>query len=430
MDERRSTRLSTFRAFARSALAICALALAAGAPPVAAASSRVGEAAVGVYTGPADTAEHDGFSAWLGSEATYALDYIDDSQSWENIAEHSDWLLDPWAAWVRADPHRRLIISVPMLNQASSGMLAEGAAGAFDDYFRTLAQEIADHGLGNAIIRIGWEANGDWYPWRASVDPEAWKAYYRRIVTIMRSVQPKGADQPPQSFEFDLSYSRGTSGTQVRFETMYPGDDVVDILGLDSYDTKWRDSLSPPDVRWNDLLTQDMGLNDFTAFAAAHGKPMSLSEWGLWEPGHDDNGGGGDNPYFIDRTADWLADNAGSVRYHVLFNHRSDWTGDHRLASYVYAERRYRARFGQAPATLVDPSPDPSPEPAPDPAPDPPPDPSPDSPPDPSPSTPAPPDTTGGDVPQGGGVHGDAMSGGFGHAHGVGLDGSGAEDGS
>jgi hypothetical protein len=357
MDARRSTGLSRLhRALALAAIAICVLALGAGAPAASAATSRIGQAAVGVYTGPADTVEHDAFSAWLGSDATYALDYIDEAQSWADIAGRSDWMLSRWSAWVRAGTDRRLILSVPMLNQASDGMLAEGAAGAFDDHFRTLAQKIADYGLGDAVIRLGWEANGDWYPWRASADPEAWKAYYRRIVNIMRSVQPKLPGLPRQSFEFDLSYCRGTSGTQVRFETMYPGDDVVDVLALDSYDVKWRDALSPPEMRWNDLLTQEMGLNDFTTFAAAHGKPMGLSEWGLWEPGRDENGGGGDNSYFIDRTADWLDDNAASVSYHVIFNHLSGWTGDHRLSSYPNAERRYRARFGDVPVTLTGPS--------------------------------------------------------------------------
>ena len=346
-------RTTSGRAFALAATVICALL--AVIVPAPAAASRFGQPAVGVYSGPGDTAGHDAFSAWLGQEASYALDYIDEAQSWADIAERSDWMLARWSAWVHARPDRRLILSVPMLNHASSGMLAEGAAGAFDEHFRRLAQEIADHGLGNAIIRIGWEANGDWYPWRASVDPEAWKAYYRRIVTIMRSVQPKVEGVPRQSFEFDLSYCRGTSGTQVRFETIYPGDDVVDILGLDSYDTKWRDALSPPEVRWHDQLTQDMGLDDFEAFAAAHGKPMSLSEWGLWPADRDDNGGIGDNPYFIDRTADWLSDNATEVRYHVLFNHLSGWSGDHRLASYASSQRRYRARFGTIPATLSGP---------------------------------------------------------------------------
>jgi hypothetical protein len=297
--------------------------------------------AVGVYTGPADTAEHDAFSAWLGTEATYATDFVDDSQSWTNIADYSDWLIDPWSAWVRARSGRRAVISVPLLNQASAGKLADGAAGAYDGYFRTLAQEIVDDGLGNAIIRLGWEANGDWYPWRASADPTAWRAFFRRVVGVMRSVQPAVADRPAQDFRFDLTYNRGTSGTGVGFATMYPGDDVVDIVGLDVYDTKWMDDTSPPEVRWDEILHQQMGLEDFKAFASAHGKPMSIPEWGLWERDHDDNGGVGDNPYFVDRLADWIAANAASVAYQGYFNHLSGWTGDHRLASYVNAQARF-----------------------------------------------------------------------------------------
>ena len=314
-------------------------------PTVTAGEAAAAQPAIGVYTGPADTAEHDQFSAWLGNEATHALDFVDDSQSWTNIANYSDWLLDPWAGWVKAKPGRQMVISVPMLNQASSGRLADGAAGAYDAYFRTLAQEIADHGLGDAIIRLGWEANGDWYPWRASVNPEAWKAYFRRIVGIMRSVQPAVPGVPAQSFKIDLTYNRGTSGTAIKFDTIYPGDDVVDILGIDVYDTKWMDSTSAPEARWTDALTQEMGLDDFKAFAAAHGKPMSVAEWGLWQAG-DDNGGGGDNPVFVDSMADWLTANAASVQYHTLFNHLSGWTGDHRLASYVNAQARYKWRFG------------------------------------------------------------------------------------
>ena len=312
----------------------------------AASASTPAPPAIGVYTGPAGTAAHGSFSAWLGTEATYALDYVDDAQSWTNMASFSDWMLDPWASWVRAKAGRRLVISVPMLNQASSGKLADGANGAFDAYFATLAQEIADKGLGEAIIRLGWEANGDWYPWKASTDPEAWKAFFRRIVGVMRAVQPQVAGQPRQAFEFLLNYNRGTSGTAIRFDTIYPGDDVVDMLGLDVYDHKWMDTTSAPDVRWNEVLHGEMGLDQFKAFAAAHGKPMSIPEWGLAQQGIDDNGGVGDNPYFIDRIADWFAENPAALRFQSYFNHLSGWTGDHRLASYANAQARYKARFG------------------------------------------------------------------------------------
>jgi hypothetical protein len=316
-----------------------------------------GRPAVGVYTGPGDTAGHDSFSAWLGSEARYALDFVDDAQSWANIAEHSDWLIGPWSTWVKAKPGRQMVISVPMLNRASSGQLADGARGAFDAHFRTLAQEIVDNGLGRAIIRLGWEANGDWFAWKASPDPAAWKAFFRRIVGVMRAVQPKAAGQPRQAFEFLLTYNRGTSGTAIRFDTIYPGDDVVDILGMDVFDHKYRDATSPPEARWDDVAHQEMGLEDFKAFAALHRKPMSFPEWALAQKGYDDNGGAGDNPYFIDRMADWLRVNAADVRFQSYFNHLSGWTGDHRLASYPNARARYRARFGPAAAAPPDTSP-------------------------------------------------------------------------
>lgn len=302
--------------------------------------------AVGVYTGPADTAEHDRFSAWLGTEAHYALDFVDDSQGWANIAKHSDWLIDPWSSWSEAKAHSRMVISVPMLNRASSGQLAEGVGGAFDAHFRRLAREIVDKGLGAAIIRLGWEANGDWFAWKASADPGLWKQYFRRIVGIFRSVQPKVAGQRRQDFEFLLTYNVGASGTQIKFDTIYPGDDVVDILGMDVFDHKYRDDASPPEARWDELRHQEMGLEDFKAFAARRGKPMSFPEWGLAQKDFDDNGGAGDNPYFIDRMADWLSANAEDVRFHSYFNHLSGWTGDHRLASYANARARFKARFG------------------------------------------------------------------------------------
>jgi len=37
---------------------------------------------------------------------------------------------------------------------------------------------------------------------------------------------------------------------------------------------------------------------------------------------------------------------AAALRFQSYFNHLSGWTGDHRLASYVNAQARYKARFG------------------------------------------------------------------------------------
>ena len=77
---------------------------------------------------------------------------------------------------------------------------------------------------------------------------------------------------------------------------LYPGDDVVDLVGCDTYDwyhTKafdeqsWLSSLQPADA---------VGIQDVANFARAHGKGLSIPEWGLASPRE---GGEGDNPFYL-----------------------------------------------------------------------------------------------------------------------------------
>ena len=53
--------------------------------------------------------------------------------------------------------------SVPLLPKDGS-TLAAGASGAYDAHFETMARELVAQGQGDAIIRLGWEFNGSWYP--------------------------------------------------------------------------------------------------------------------------------------------------------------------------------------------------------------------------------------------------------------------------
>lgn len=50
-------------------------------------------------------------------------------------------------------------------------------------------------------------------------------------------------------------------------------------------------------ISWNDYSTGYKGLVFWANFSAAHKKPFSIPEWGVWNQasGH----GGGDNPYYI-----------------------------------------------------------------------------------------------------------------------------------
>jgi hypothetical protein len=289
-------------------------------------------ASLGVFRGATGTDEFHDFEAWLGRDLDVALTFLDYDR-WESI-EAPDWFVQPWSQWILKGPDHRLVLSVAMLpgewatDEVVAAELRAGARGEFDEHFRVLARRLVDNGLGNSVLRIGWEANGDWYRWRASPDPEAWVDYFRRIVDVMRAT-------PGSNFQIDWSVSipsewRSSTG-------FYPGDDVVDVIGVDVYDKSWQDGT------WE-------GLTFWRRFANEHGKLLAIPEWGVVDTVVDGvQRGGLDNPAFIDRMADWIE--ANDVAYHVYFEYDSGGNGgDHRLtnadSAFPRSATRFRDRFG------------------------------------------------------------------------------------
>ncbi|WP_206184460.1 glycoside hydrolase family 26 protein [Thermoactinospora rubra] len=259
-----------------------------------------GKAALGVFLGSdfRGVARVPGFEAWLGREVTVGRTYLP-GETWESL-RGPGFILDPWTRWKSAKPGRVLAINVPMIAPNESGMsdfevsvlLRAGAAGAFDLIFQDLATKLVAAGAGDSVIVIGWEMNGTTYSSRCAPNPPAWKEYWRRIVTSMRSV-------PGQSFRFDFTPNRGSDA--IAWTACYPGDDVVDIIGMDVYD-------QAPGRSFSDYVNQPYGLRHHAEFAAAHGKPMSFPEWGLFRYG--------DRPEYVREMLDWIATH--NVAYHSI----------------------------------------------------------------------------------------------------------------
>ena len=134
----------------------------------------------------------------------------------------------------------------------------------------------------DTVIVLGWEMNGITYTHRCGPDPEAWKQYWNRIVTTMRSV-------PGQKFRFDFTPTRGRDA--VPWTQCYPGDDTVDIIGMDSYD-------QPSGLTFDQQIEEPLGLQEHVDFAKAHGKPISYPEWGLFR--------NGDNSEYMRRMLAWM----------------------------------------------------------------------------------------------------------------------------
>ncbi|MCI0386096.1 glycoside hydrolase family 26 protein [Streptomyces sp. CNQ085] len=226
---------------------------------------------------------------WLGgADLRVGHTYLP-GDTWERI-ESDPYFLRPWAQWRRADPDRLFVLNVPMQARNEAGLpdhevrelLAQGARGRFDHHFRTLAGHLVSAGVPDTVIVLGWEMNGTTYTHRCAPDPRAWKTYWRRIVAAMRSVDG-------QRFRFDFAPSRGKDA--IGWTECYPGDDVVDIIGMDSYD-------QPPGETFDDQVNQPYGLRHQVDFAAARGKPISYPEWGLFRRG--------DNAEYMRRMLDWI----------------------------------------------------------------------------------------------------------------------------
>lgn len=227
---------------------------------------------------------------WLGGGSlTVGHTYLPGDR-WSNIEGHPA-LFEPWARWKEAGPGRLFVLNVPLLDRSEDGLpddevragLRRGAAGAYDGHFRTLGERLVEHRLADAVLVLGWEMNGTTYSHRCGPDPETWKTYWRRVVGVLRDV-------PGQRFRFDFTASRGRDA--VEWPRCYPGDAYVDIIGMDAYD-------QPEGLDFAGQVGEEYGLADHVRFAAAHGKPVSYPEWGLFR--------NGDNPAYVRGMLDWFA---------------------------------------------------------------------------------------------------------------------------
>lgn len=263
----------------------------------------------GAYVGAGNPTALSSFELWRGASAPIVVDYLG-RQTWTDITDPS-WLLSRWRPLTTSGD--TLVLAVPLLPQ-SGGTLAQGATGQFNGYFKTLAQRLVAGGDGKAILRLGWEANGTWFPWSlhansTTASPASFVGYWRQVVSTMRSVA--GA-----RFKFDWTVNNGWSA--VPAAQAYPGDAYVDYIGLDAYDQGWAANGGPiadPTARWQQIASSSNGLSFWAAFARQHTKLISVPEWGLVT---NTPNGGGDDPYYIDMMFAWLRQN--HAAYDSYFN--------------------------------------------------------------------------------------------------------------
>ncbi|MEC4020191.1 glycoside hydrolase family 26 protein [Streptomyces sp. H27-D2] len=263
--------------------------VAEGSPPAAPEPAHDAPWGAFLGSGPEGVTRMTAMQSWLGGARMRVGHTYLPGNHWSDI-EGAPELLRPWARWRRAAADRLFVLNVPMLERNEGRvpdrevgeLLKTGASGAYDQHFRTLASRLVEHGVPETVVVLGWEMNGITYTSRCAPNPQAWKQYWKRIVTTMRSV-------PGQKFRFDFAPNRGRDA--IGWTECYPGDDVVDIIGMDSYD-------QPPGHTFEEQIKQPFGLQAQVDFAAAHRKSISYPEWGLFRHG--------DNSAYMHGMLDWF----------------------------------------------------------------------------------------------------------------------------
>ena len=251
-----------------------------------------------------------------------------------------------------------LNLAVPMFPNSASeggtdywkipGRWRDGAAGKFNHHFRKLAETLVSEGLGRSHLRLAWEFNvpSEWNRYAIRDEPENWPLfveYWRQIHRSMMSVD--GAE-----FQWMWCVSVGEdTEALVPTRDAWPGDDFVDIIGVDFYDGGdayyWRNyqEPNPPfdletigEWLWEfiargmernpetgEIVRRDLPcLDSYYAFARKHGKDFARAEWGVVQgdrfPASWGNGGN-DNPRFIENVHDWISER--EVAYTLYFEY-------------------------------------------------------------------------------------------------------------
>jgi hypothetical protein len=266
----------------------------------------------------------DVFETWLGRPLD-AIAQFTATQHWTDST--GEFIAASYFMGHLEAADRPVIWAVGLVPEdAEDGALAEVVAGDHDVEFVEAATRFAEFRPQdpNVYIRLAWEMNGDWYKWSTTGTPDDYVEAWRRVIEIFRDASPR--------FRFVWCPS-ALAGTEASTEAYYPGDDYVDVIGLDVY---WFAQYQSPDPAQAFTMVRDnpVGLAWQAAFAASRGKPISIEEWGV-----ADDGGP-----FVDGMAEWFEQHP--PLWHAYWDSNASYLG--RISDDMSGTtgERYKVHFG------------------------------------------------------------------------------------
>lgn len=229
---------------------------------------------------PTDTARRRVIGAFLGT-VPGSLDRADAMEQWLDIPLDCQTVFEPWddqPAEIRAQFERLSDIwaagRVPLVTWEAftptpagtpADVIPRAADGGYDEYIERWAAALAEWVAGpdgemgtrddrRLYLRPLHEANGDWYPWAPACGEFAPEAYVRVWRRLHRAVSRAGVTENHVSWIWAVNH---VDVGGVTAESLFPGDDVVDLVGVDGFNwgasqswSRWRS----PDRVFGEML--------------------------------------------------------------------------------------------------------------------------------------------------------------------------------
>jgi hypothetical protein len=267
---------------------------------------------------------HNSFGAWRGRPST---------STWINLLWLPwDWLTGPglWSTNNNSSPNVRvwdLYRDFPGIVVLSMSMAGNGnvdraayennmracAGGAYNGYWETFGANAAAAGRtgANTVVSIAQEFNGTWFKWNPkNVGLTVWLDCWRNVYT---SIHKHSSVKVAWVFSATtVTSSAGADWAVNNVWEAYPGDQFVDVIGVNRYDFKM---FGPSTTNWRDHCWNRQDICYAAQYAREHGKPLGIAEWGP-----DREKGYADNAEFISMMYGFFNDNRDVLLFETTFN--------------------------------------------------------------------------------------------------------------
>jgi hypothetical protein len=253
------------------------------------------------------------FSSWRGTSLGVVTGWIDWKNGWSGMQSYAS------GSQPRAIRSKSSNVSFGHGLFPQGGSLSACAAGDYNDEQGNIASRLAANGAGDAEIRLGWEASGDWFPWSAAGKPASqWKACFTNVAKAMKSAAPN----------LRIGWYMAKKG-RIDVRTIWPEDAPITYVGVSHYDD------AQARFGHETFNGGPWGLRAFLQFARGKGKKLAIGEWGV--------GRSGDNPQYIQDMHAFFKEAGGDLAHEAYFNSGSKQL--YPVRSLPKSSARYRELF-------------------------------------------------------------------------------------